>query len=128
MPIPFPSFAVISPWVVGQLFPGWSPQLLYDDSTPQKLHPVDLTGLASNAFTLIIQPLNADGTDNGASSNGAGNFAIVDALNGKVTYTPNAADAFVTTAGYVKMRVKVVMAGNLPWFSDWFALKTDAVS
>ena len=118
----------INPWVVGQLFPGWAAQLLYDDSTPTKLHPVDLTGLTGSAITLIIQPVDSNGVDVGGSANGAGTVAITDAPNGKITYPPNVADQYATTAGYVKMRWKVVMAGTLPWFSDWFVLRTDAVS
>jgi hypothetical protein len=117
----------INPWYVGQLSPGWATQLLYDDSTPQKLNPVNLTGLTGSNITLLIQPVDANGNNAGSPSTGAGTISITDAPNGKITYPPNAADVFVTTVGYVALQWKVAMPGNLPWFSDPFILQTKAV-
>lgn len=118
----------INPWYVGQRYPAWSPQLGYDDSTPQKFHPVDLTPVAASNITLLIQIVDASGTPVGGNINGAGVIAIVDAVNGKISYVPDAADSFVTTTGYVQLQWKVTFPGTLPWFSDLFILQTKLVA
>lgn len=116
----------LSPWYVGQTFPGWAPQLLYDDSTPQKLHPVDLTGLTGAAIALRIQPVDANGNPVGSPSAGAGSISIADAPNGKITYSVVAADAFVAAVGFVQLQWRVTMSGGLIWDSDYFILQTKA--
>jgi hypothetical protein len=117
----------INPWYVGMLFPGWAAQLLYDDSTPQVPHYVDLTALAGSDITLLIQPVDSNGNPSGAPSVGAGTVSITTAAQGKITYTVSASDVFVITAGYYALQWKVNMSGNKPWFSDPFILQTKVV-
>src|SRR6267154_104666 len=116
----------INPWYVGQQIPAWAPQLLYDDSTPTKLNPVNLSSLVGSNISLLIQPVDANGNNSGSPSVGAGSVAIVDAVNGKITYPPNTGDIWVSTAGYYALQWKVIFAGG-PWFSDPFILQTKAV-
>jgi hypothetical protein len=125
--MPFPgSFPQgLSPWYVGQTFPAWATQLLYDDSTPMKLNPVILTGLTGSAIALRIQPVDVNGVAVGNASAGAGVFAITDGPNGKISYTLAAGDVFVAGVGWYQLQFRVTMTGGL-WESDYFMLQTKA--
>jgi hypothetical protein len=110
--------------VVGQTRPIWALHIFQDPPADGGLaQPLNL-GTAT--ITLHYKVTDAAGNPTGADIPGTNNGVITDAINGRFTFTPAAADTFVTTVGLYVMQWKFDYgSSNIIW-GDPFQLNVVA--
>lgn len=91
----------LSPWYAGQTAPTWAV------TWPGE----NLTGATISVRLQYV---------GGATSSGAGTFAVTNGPAGQFTYAPSASD--MTTAGTVEVQFKAVLSGGATVYSDPFQI------
>ena len=112
----------LSPWYATQVRPTWAITQFQDASASGGLpQPLNLSG---STITLHYKATDTNGNPTGNDIVGVNNGVITNAIGGQFTFTPAAADTFVTTTGIYIMQWKFDYgSGQIEW-SDYFTLQT----